>query len=184
MRKRWVVVAGASLVALFVIASCGTLAPSMSEPATKAVAVVRPLRGSAVQGLVTFVQEGKGVRIYAELTGLTPGKHGFHIHEFGDITSADGSSAGSHLNPKNTVHGGPDDKQRHIGDLGNIEADRSGKAKYNRVDNRISLTGANSIIGRSIVIKESPDDFKTQPGGGAGLRIAMGVIGVSVTPLE
>ena len=169
--------------ALFVTAGCGTI-PLGSARATKAAAVVRPLNASGVNGLVTFIQEGAQVRIVAEISGLSPGKHGIHIHEFGDITSIDGSSAGSHFNPRNTTHGGPEDRNRHLGDLGNMEADRSGKAKYNRVDSRISLNGANSIVGRAIVIKESADDFKTQPGGGAGRRVAMGVIGQSATPIE
>jgi Cu-Zn family superoxide dismutase len=122
--------------------------------------------------------------VYAEVSGLTPGRHGFHIHEYGDASIADGTAAGAHFNPGNKMHGGPDSPERHVGDLGNIEADRSGNAKYNRLDKRISLTGRNSIIGRSIVIKEAQDDFKTQPGGAAGARVAIGVIGISATPVE
>ena len=156
----------------------------VTRPVTKAVAIIRPLQGSGVQGIVTFIQEGNGVRVVAEITGLSPGKHGFHIHEFGDGTAVDGMSLGGHFNPTNTTHGGPEDKERHVGDLGNIEADRSGRAKYNRLDTRISLQGRNSIIGRSIVIKERADDFKTQPGGGAGLRIAYGIIGISSLPSD
>jgi len=146
---------------------------------TKAVAILRPLQGSTVQGTVSFIQEGSGVRVIANLSGLAPGQHGIHIHEFGDCTAADGSSLGGHYNPGNTMHAGPEDKERHVGDLGNIEADKSGNAKYNRLDQQISLTGRNSIIGRSIVIKEKADDYKTQPGGAAGMRIACGVIGIS-----
>lgn len=166
------------VVVLITLMGCASL-PFGKKPVTKAVAVLRPLQGSGVQGTITFIQEGNGVRIVADVTGLTPGKHGFHIHEFGDSTAPDGVSLGGHFNPNNTMHGGPEDKERHVGDLGNIEADRSGKAKYNRLDTRISLSGRNSIIGRSIVIKEKADDFKTQPGGAAGTRIACGVIGIS-----
>jgi Cu-Zn family superoxide dismutase len=170
------VLGAAALIAL--LAGCASL-PFGSKPVTRAVAVIQPLQGSEVRGTVIFIQEGSGVRVIAELTGLSAGKHGFHIHEFGDGTAADGVSLGGHFNPDNTIHGGPDDKDRHIGDLGNIEADRSGRAKYNRLDNRISLQGRDSIIGRAIVVKEKTDDYKTQPGGGAGLRIAFGVIGIS-----
>jgi superoxide dismutase, Cu-Zn family len=184
MIRRTLVLAGTVIAIAVLLTGCTTLGGGRAEPARQAVAVVRPLRGSTVQGLVTFVQEDNGVRVVADITGLTPGKHGFHIHEFGDITATDGSSAGGHLNPELTVYGGPDDKDRHLGDLGNIEADRSGRARYNRVDATISLTGRNSIVGRAIVIKEGPDDFKTQPGGNAGLRIGMGVIGISATPIE
>ena len=183
MRKNAFFALGIIMAITLLAAGCGTLQLGQGN-ATKAVAVIRPLNDSGVQGLVTFIQEGGDVRIVAEITGLTPGKHGFHIHQFGDITSADGNTAGSHFNPQNFIHGGPDDKKRHLGDLGNIEADRNGKAKYNRVDSRITLNGVNSILGRSIIIKEGPDDYKTQPGGGAGRRIAMGVIGQSATPIE
>jgi Cu-Zn family superoxide dismutase len=157
---------------------------TVTKPATKAVAIILPLQGSGVQGIVTFIQEGSGVRVVAEVTGLSPGKHGFHIHEFGDGTAPDGVSLGGHFNPGNTAHGGPDDKERHVGDLGNLEADKSGRAKYNRLDTRISLSGRNSITGRSVVIKEKADDYKTQPGGGAGLRIAYGIIGISSLPSD
>jgi Cu-Zn family superoxide dismutase len=153
-----------------------------AKPATKAVAVIHPLQQSGVQGVVTFIQERNGVRVIADITGLSPGKHGFHIHEFGDGTAQDGLSLGGHFNPGSTIHGGPDDQERHLGDLGNLEADKSGRAKYNRLDTRIALQGRNSIIGRSIVIKEKVDDYKTQPGGAAGQRIAFGVIGISSLP--
>ncbi|UCF95899.1 MAG: superoxide dismutase family protein [Spirochaetaceae bacterium] len=156
--------------------------PMAVKPTTKAVAVIQPLQDSGIKGIVTFIQEGSGVRIVAEITGLPPGKHGFHIHEFGDGTAAEGVSLGGHFNPANTTHGGPEDQERHIGDLGNLEADKSGRAKYNRLDTRIALHGRNSIIGRSVVIKEKVDDYKTQPGGGAGQRIAYGIIGISSLP--
>jgi Cu-Zn family superoxide dismutase len=158
--------------------------PGAAKPPTKAVAVIQPLQDSGVRGIVTFIQEGNGVRVVAEITGLSPGKHGFHIHEFGDGTSADGLALGGHFNPGNTMHGGPEDQERHVGDLGNLEADKSGRAKYNRLDTRIALHGRNAIIGRSVVIKERIDDYKTQPGGGAGQRIAYGVIGVSSLPSD
>lgn len=162
---------------------CATGPLTIKTP-TKAVAMIQPLQGSGVKGIVTFIQEGNGVRVIAEITGLSSGKHGFHIHEFGDGTTADGVALGGHFNPANTMHGGPDDQERHVGDLGNLEADKSGRAKYNRLDTRISLHGRNSIIGRSVVIKEKVDDYKTQPGGGAGQRIAYGIIGVSSLPSD
>ena len=86
-------------------------------------AMLRSLQESTVQGTVSFIQEGSGVRVIADLSGLTPGKHGIHIHEFGDCTAADGSSLGTHYNPGNSMHAGPEDIERHLGDLGYIEAD-------------------------------------------------------------
>ena len=172
-----------SAILLAVLAGCVSI-PAALKPPTKAVAVILPLHDSGVRGTVTFIQEGNGVRVVAEITGLSPGKHGFHIHEFGDGTTADGLALGGHFNPGNTMHGGPEDQERHVGDLGNLEADKSGRAKYNRLDTRIALHGRNSIIGRSVVIKEKVDDYKTQPGGGAGQRIAYGIIGISSLPTD
>lgn len=161
------------------LAACTSLGISPKPKITKAVAYLKPTPGNTAYGTVTFIQEGNKVRVIAEIYDLSPGKHGIHIHEYGDCSSSDAMSAGLHFNPTNSVHGSPDSRDRHVGDLGNVDADKSGKARYERLDDRISLTGRNSIIGRSVVIKAKADDFKTQPGGGAGARIACGVIGIS-----
>ena len=97
------------------------------------------------------VQEGDKTRVTGEVTGLTPGNHGFHIHQFGDY-SAGCVSAGGHFNPAGKEHGGPADSERHAGDLGNIVADAAGKAVIDISDAQIPLTGPNSIIGRSVVV--------------------------------
>jgi Cu-Zn family superoxide dismutase len=97
----------------------------------KAVCMVQPLSGSKVMGKVTFTQQADGIEVEAELTGLTPGKHGFHVHEFGDCSKMDGSCAGGHFNPDKMKHGSPDASERHVGDLGNIAADADGKATSN-----------------------------------------------------
>jgi superoxide dismutase, Cu-Zn family len=146
---------------------------------TKAICVVQPLGGSKVAGKVIFTQMREGVEVNAEITGLTPGEHGFHVHEFGDCSMADGVCAGAHFNPTGAPHGGPDSAQRHAGDLGNVKADASGKAIYKRVDNMLSLSGPNSIVGRSIIVHAAPDDLKTQPSGNAGARVGCGVIGIA-----
>jgi len=144
-----------------------------------AVCMIHPLGGSAVNGTVTFTQQPDGVHIHAELTGLTPGEHGFHVHQYGDCTSVDGKCAGGHFNPTGAPHGGPDSAQRHVGDLGNITADASGKAVYDRVDKMIALSGPNSIIGRGIIVHAGRDDLKSQPSGDAGARVGCGVIGLA-----
>lgn len=142
----------------------------------KAHCVLSAKGENALFGTVTFMQQQNGVRIIADVAGLTPGKHGFHIHEHGDCSAADASSAGGHFNPTNTKHGGPDSEERHAGDLGNLDADKSGFAHYDRVDTVISLQGPNSIIGKSIVIHADEDDLKTDPAGKSGPRIGCGVI--------
>jgi Cu-Zn family superoxide dismutase len=144
----------------------------------KAIAVLHPTAGNKVSGTVTFTEVADGVQVHAELAGLTAGDHGFHVHEFGDCSAPDASSAGAHFNPTNNPHAGPDAPDRHVGDMGNVEADASGKAKLEYVDHQISLTNdQQSVIGRSVVVHMKRDDLKSQPAGDSGARIACGVIG-------
>lgn len=150
-------------------------APTVAR-SVKASCILHPTQGNKVEGVVTFTKVEDGVKIVAEVSNLTPGSHGFHIHEFGDCSAPDGSSAGGHFNPKKTQHGAPDAHERHAGDLGNLVADKQGNAHYERIDKVIELEGTDTIIGRSVVVHASEDDFKTQPTGNAGGRVACGVI--------
>jgi len=149
------------------------------ESIQKAVCVLYPTKGNNVSGTVTFTQTENGIKVVADLQGLTKGKHGFHIHECGDCSSADGSSAGGHFNPEMESHGAPTDSIRHVGDLGNIEADSTGNASLEFIDTMIALDGEHSIIGRSVIIHKNEDDLITQPTGNADGRVACGVIGIS-----
>jgi Cu-Zn family superoxide dismutase len=150
----------------------------MAKP-EKAIAVLQPTEGSKVKGTITFTKGSDGVRVEGEITGLAPGKHGFHIHEFGDTSSADGKAAGAHFNPTGEKHGAPDGEHRHVGDFGNIEAGTDGAAKVNFLDKQIALEGEKSILGRGLVVHAKADDLKSQPSGEAGDRVAVGVIGVT-----
>lgn len=161
---------------LIAFALCALFPFAVRAEDTKAVAEVHGLGDNKISGTVTFTKVDGGVRIIAEIKGLTPGKHGFHVHEKGDCTKPDGSSAGGHFNPAKAPHGGPDDAQRHVGDLGNLDADADGVAKYDRVDKLITLDGENSILGRGMMIHAKADDLKSQPAGEAGARIACGEI--------
>lgn len=145
---------------------------------TKAVAVLFPTKGSDVKGRVTFTQDGNGIHVHAEISGLTPGEHGFHIHEFG-VWSENGMDSGGHFNPSNAPHAAPHSTKRHVGDLGNITANANGNATYDLDDTTLSFHGAHSIIGRGLVVHEKVDDLKTQPTGNAGGRLAVGVVGVA-----
>lgn len=171
---------GTLALALFFVFACsenaGT-AEQKGEAAGKAVAVLQPTKDNNVKGTVTFTKAQNGVRVLAAIEGLSPGKHGFHIHEYGDCSAPDATSAGDHFNPHGAPHGAPTDVKRHVGDLGNVEADISGKARLDWVDPLLSFEGKDSIIGRSIIVHAEPDDLKTQPTGGAGARVACGVIG-------
>ena len=164
---------------LFSFALCAFASFAVADDTTKAIAVLNPTSGNEVKGTVTFTKTGDGVRIVADLTGLKPGKHGFHVHEFGDCSAPDATSAGGHFNPNKHDHGGPDSAQRHAGDLGNIEADASGKAHLEFTDKTMKLTGDESIVGYAVIVHEKADDLKTQPTGDAGGRVACGVVGVA-----
>ncbi|MCG6187104.1 superoxide dismutase family protein [Maribellus maritimus] len=148
---------------------------------TKAICVLHPTEGNDVKGTVTFTKTTSGVDVVADLEGLTPGKHGFHIHEYGDCSKPDGTSAGGHFNPDHKDHGGPADMERHVGDLGNIEAGEDGKAHLELNDTMIKLNGEHSIIGRGIIVHAGEDDLTSQPTGAAGARVACGVIGIAGT---
>ena len=175
----------ASLMALVFLLVGGFAAQAQtpegkSSTSLKAVAVLHPTAGNKVSGTVTFTQAADGVQVRAEITGLTPGNHGFHVHEFGDCSVADASSAGAHFNPTHKPHAGPDAAERHVGDMGNVQADASGKATLEYVDHQISLTDdERSAIGRSVVVHAKADDLKTQPSGDSGARVACGVIGIA-----
>jgi Cu-Zn family superoxide dismutase len=176
----------ASFVGLTVLLLAGSIAfaqaPVAKSASSKGIAVLHPTAGNKVSGTVTFTPVPDGVRVHAEIAGLTPGKHGFHVHEFGDCSAADASSAGGHFNPTNQPHAGPDAAQRHVGDMGNIDADASGKATLDYVDRHMSLSkDQTSVIGRAVIVHAKPDDLKSQPSGDAGARIACGVIGWAKT---
>ena len=146
----------------------------------KALAVLAPTKGSQVKGTVSFTQEAGGIRVHAEITGLAPGKHGFHVHEWGNLSTEDGTGCGGHFNPHGAAHGDATADPRHVGDLGNLEADADGKAVYDRLDTKISFSGMDSVIGRGLIVHEKVDDFG-QPVGNAGARIAQAVIGIAET---
>jgi len=148
-----------------------------SQP-NMAVAKLEPTEGNKVTGTITFNSRDGAVRVVADLEGLTPGKHGFHIHEKGDCSAPDAASAGGHFNPTTSPHGAPEKPlgQRHVGDLGNVEANADGKALFETTDQIITLEGPNSIVGKAVIVHAQPDDLSSQPTGNAGPRVACGVI--------
>jgi superoxide dismutase, Cu-Zn family len=149
----------------------------------KAVCV---LKGDVVSGVVHFTQasEDSPTVIEGEIKGLTPGLHGFHVHEYGDTTNGC-VSAGAHYNPHGKTHGGPSDENRHVGDLGNVEANGDGVATFKLEDSLIKVIGPYSVIGRAMVVHEKNDDLgkggdeESLKTGNAGGRVACGIIGIA-----
>lgn len=155
----------------------------MTSQLVRAMCVIKGADG--VSGVVEFEQKPQGgpTKMTGKVTGLKPGKHGFHIHQYGDLSEGC-KSAGGHFNPFNRSHGGPAMSERHVGDLGNIEADEKGNAKIEVQDQSVSLIGANSIIGRAVVVHAGEDDLglggkdDSKTTGAAGGRVGCGVIGI------
>ena len=154
---------------------CAAVTAAYAQDVTKATAKLEPKSGTKVTGTITFTKSGDDVEVTGDIENLKPGKHGFHLHEKGDCSAADAASAGAHFNPTKQHHGGPMTAEHHTGDLGNIEADASGKAHI-QWKGKMSLSGADSIVGKSVVVHEKEDDLKTDPSGNSGARIACGVI--------
>jgi Cu-Zn family superoxide dismutase len=152
----------------------------MTPPGPSATAALEPTKGNTAAGTVTFVQKGDKMLVTASVSGLAPGSHGFHIHEKGDCSSGDGMSAGGHFNPAAKGHGHHGGMERHAGDMPNVRADAYGNATFSVEAKGITIgAGATDIIGRGLVVHRDPDDYKSQPAGNAGPRIACAVIAAS-----
>jgi superoxide dismutase, Cu-Zn family len=164
----------AVLAAGALLAGCQT---TPEEP-LRATAALQPTKGSKAFGEATFEEAGGKVRVIVFAQGLKPNaEHGFHIHEAGDCSAGDAMSAKGHFNPHGKPHGQPDKPDRHAGDLPSLKADKAGRAKLDATVDGISIGGgAGNIVGRGMIIHADPDDYKTQPTGNAGARIACGVI--------
>jgi Cu-Zn family superoxide dismutase len=183
MKKQWLAIGVLGLLILPGLQGC-TQKTEFSvdrnqNPVKEAIAVLHPVGDSGVTGTVHFERVTDGIRVTAEVTGLPPGKHGFHVHAYGDCSAPDATSAGGHYNPFDAVHGAPSNASRHEGDLGNLEADSLGVAHYDRVDELLRLNGPFSIVGRSMIVHAGEDDLTSQPTGNAGARVACGVIGIT-----
>ena len=148
------------------------------EEGPKATAELRPTTGNTAAGMVTFTQFGDKVRVQAVITGLKPGmEHGFHIHEVGDCSSGDGMSTKGHFNPYGKPHAHFSTPERHAGDLPALKADAAGRAELTvDLDVMTVAAGPSSVVGRGLIVHAQPDDYRTQPTGNAGARIACGVI--------
>lgn len=168
---RLIIAAAASVVLL---AACET---TPTEP-PRATAQLKPTKGNKTFGEATFEQLNGKVRVTVFVSGLKPGQeHGLHIHEVGDCSAPDAMSAKGHFDPLGKPHGHPKSTQRHAGDLPALKANKAGRAKVVADMDIITVApGPTSIVGRGLIVHAGPDDYKTQPTGNAGARLACGVI--------
>lgn len=155
-------------------------APAEPAPAPAAArASLAPTEGSSVAGKVEFTAVDGGIRVTGEITGLPAGgQHGFHVHENGDCSAPDGTSAGGHFNPASSAHGRVGEGEHHAGDSDNLSANDQGVAAVDNLLRGATLgDGApTDIVGRAMIVHADPDDYATQPTGNAGARLACGVI--------
>ncbi|WP_454722604.1 MULTISPECIES: superoxide dismutase family protein [Cupriavidus] len=173
--------------ALSCLAAAGALAgalagcSSMGIGGDSAVARLDAKSGTATQGTVTFTQRGDRVLVTADVSGLPPNtEHGFHVHEKGDCSSPDAMSAGGHFNPTGKPHGSMSMPDHHAGDINNLRADASGRAQASFELSGVTVApGPTSVVGHAVVVHKDPDDYRTQPTGNSGGRVACGVIAKS-----
>lgn len=164
--------------ALVLLSGCATQIDGSS-----ATARLIPTQGNATTGVVTFKTMGSRVLVTAEVQGLKPNaEHGFHVHEKGDCSSGDGMSTGGHFDPNGKAHGAHGSSAHHAGDLPSLLADINGNAKLSFETKAITVgSGSTDIVGRGLIVHRDPDDFKSQPTGNSGPRLACATI-VKVMP--
>ena len=162
------------LIAPLLIAACAT--GSSSQPYV--VALLQPTRGNTATGTIWLTQQGSEVAVRGKVSGLKPNQeHGFHVHEKGDCSSGDGMSTKGHFNPQGKPHAHPSTSERHAGDMPALKADAYGNARVDATLDIISVNaGPTSVIGRGLIVHAAPDDYKTQPTGNAGARLACAII--------
>lgn len=176
------IIIGLALVASLSACSADKVGTAHHEMKTdNLIAYLNPTVGNeGIQGQVMFHQRGDKVQVTVHIEGLPSNStHGFHVHEYGDCSAPNATSAGGHFNPSNMNHGAPHDTERHVGDLGNLVSNREGTVEYEIADSHLAMSGAQSILGRAVVVHAQADDLTSQPVGNAGARVLCGVIGVS-----
>jgi Cu-Zn family superoxide dismutase len=166
-------------VAVLLLAACTNLTGDGSSMADgpSAHARIEGRSGSALSGTATFVETASGVIVDVQVVGAPGGWHAVHVHQVGDCSAEDGTSAGGHFNPDGVIHGSPDAAEHHAGDLGNMWVDENGIGRKVILMPELTVSpGTHSVVGRSIIVHAGADDLVSQPTGGAGGRIGCGEI--------
>jgi Cu-Zn family superoxide dismutase len=156
-----------------------TTSTAAATPAgAQARATIEPRSGSNVKGWATFTDRSTGgVAVVVHIENAPPGTHGLHVHDKGDCSAPDASSAGGHFNPGGMPHAAPTEAHRHAGDLGNITIEANGTGHLEIVSDLLTVkAGPNSVVGRAVIFHEKADDLQTQPTGNAGGRLGCGVV--------
>jgi Cu-Zn family superoxide dismutase len=173
----WAVCTAGLAACVFVAGNDDLPAEHEEQHGSVASARIEARSGATLSGHATFTQVAGGTLVEILVEGAPPGWHAVHVHEFGDCSAADGASAGSHFNPTGHPHGSPHHPQHHAGDLGNMWVDQTGNGRHVILMPELTVTpGANSVVGRSIIVHADIDDLTTQPTGNAGGRIGCGEI--------
>jgi len=169
----------AALAATLALAACAMPGANPPPAAAKASAMLLPTQGSQASGAATFQAVPQGLSVHVHVTGVAPNsEHGFHLHEKGDCSAPDGTSAGGHFNPSGSPHG-PQDGPHHAGDMPALKADAQGVVDASFTLGGVGIgagAGANDIVKRAVILHAAPDDYRTQPTGNSGARIACGVV--------
>jgi Cu-Zn family superoxide dismutase len=169
-----IILSMSTLVALSLVA-CQSIEPGVGQ---KASSTLDSRSGSSVKGNVNFIWQGHEVLVTGNFSGLKPNtEHGFHVHEKGDCSAPDATSAGGHFNPETKSHGMPGTGSSHAGDMPNIKSDANGNAIFSAKLTGFAINnGPSGILGRAVVVHRDPDDYKSQPAGNSGPRVACGLI--------
>ena len=171
--------AAAAAAGLLALQGCASTAKPAAGP--QARATIESRSGSNVRGWATFTDRSTGgVAVVVHIENAPPGTHGLHVHEKGDCSAPDASSAGGHFNPGGMPHAGPTETHRHAGDLGNITIESNGTGHLELVTDLLTVRpGPNSVVGKSVVFHEKADDLTSQPSGDAGGRLGCGVVSMA-----
>lgn len=176
---RWTIGSAAVLaLAVCVAGAAGQKKPGAKKAApAEARAAIEARSGSSLSGTATFTEKDGGVELVVEVTGAPPGPHAVHLHEKGDCSAPDATSAGGHFNPDNSPHGAPDAEHHHAGDFGNLTVGEDGKGRLAISTSRLTVKpGPTSVVGHAIIVHANADDMTTQPTGNAGGRIGCGAV--------
>ncbi|MFV0678794.1 superoxide dismutase family protein [Ottowia sp.] len=175
---RLALLAAAGAVAALALTGCSALSwGKTASVQLQATSVPQPNAAQPVAGQLKFSPVAGGVRVTGTVSGLKPNApQAFHVHEKGDCSAADASSAGGHFNPTGQPHGAFTAHAHHVGDMPSLQANASGVAKVDFISQEFALEGASSIVGKSVIVHRDPDDVNSQPSGNAGPRLACGVI--------